>query len=68
MSEAAKLVHSIKSASGSLGLTQLHDLSRDIEIAAKENRPQDVLHLAAGYLALFEQSCKALEETWNEML
>lgn len=57
---AAKIVHAIKSASGSLGLTRLHDLSRELEIAAKENRNDDVHRLAAGYQDLFDQSCEAL--------
>ncbi len=60
MDAAARLAHSIKSASASLGLTRLHDLSRDLEIAAKEQRPDAVATLAENYRSLFTQSCQAL--------
>lgn len=65
--KVGKVVHSLKSAAASLGLLRLHQKSRNVEIAVKEMREEDIQIMMEELLQLIMDSSQSLKELWQEL-
>ena len=64
--EAERLAHSLKGASATLGLLDIHESAKALEAAIREKLPApDIAHQQAQLADQLEQTTSALEQLFN---